>query len=476
MRIHRLKLVIALLAPLVRAPAQTTFPTTPDLKQILERLDRLETENRDLREQVRQLREQVGPPVPTAAEAKPALEERTDAAPVAQAKATIEERMEIEEHRTAELAQVTVETSQKFPVRLTGMALVNLFSNSRFNSGFDNPAVASPLPGNAGGGATWRQTILGLDYQGPETIWNGKIHGSVFLDFFNGTITGLNNVLRVRTASLGVDWKTRSLTLAQDKPIISPRNPDSLAQVGIPPLAGAGNLWWWNPQVKFEQRIALGEQAGINAQIGVIETSEREAGVPANFATTLARVRPGFEGRFNFFGNLGEGHRFEVAPGFHLSNTRVAFSSVPSRVFSTDWMISPIRPIEFTGFFFTGQNVAHFDTTGIRQGFAIIGPGNVLPVHSRGGWAQLKVIATGRLSFNLMAGQQDDRNSDLRIGLGAGGPSGGIAKNLQWGGNSFYKLAPNVLVSFEILQTRTTYLMLGRRLNNHYDLAFAYLF
>jgi hypothetical protein len=457
MRIHRhrlkLQLVITLLAPFVRAHAQSQ-----DLQQILDRLDRLESENRDLREQVRELREQIRPA------AAPAPEQ------------TLQERMDIEERRTAELAQVKVEASQHFPIRLTGMALVNSFYNSQLNGGFDNPTVASAARGGAAGGATWRQSIIGLDYRGPETIWNGKIHGSVFMDFFNGTLTGLDNFLRLRTASFGIDWKTRSLTIAQDKPIISPRDPDSLAQVGVPPLSGAGNLWWWNPQVRFEQRIRLGDQSGVNAQIGLFETSEREARVPANFAASLERVRPGLEGRFEFFRKFGDTARIEIASGFHTSTTHVAAGSVPSSVFSTDWLFKPIRPVEFTGFFFTGQNVAHFDTTGIRQGFAIIGPRNILPVHARGGWAQLKLIATGRLSFHLMAGQHDDRDSDVRAGLGAGGAAGGIGKNQAYGANFFYKLAPNVIMSFETLQTRTTYLLLGKRLFNHYDLAFAYLF
>jgi len=198
--------------------------------------------------------------------------------------------------------------------------------------------------------------------------------------------------------------------------------------------------------------------------------------VPASFAASLERVRPGLEGRFEFFRKFGESGRIEIAPGFHVSTTHVAAGSVPSRLFSTDWLIRPIRQLEFTGFFYTGENVANFDTTGIRQGFSIIGPGNILPIQARGGWAQLKLIATDRLSFHLMAGQHDDRDADVRAGLGAGGAAGGIGKNQAYGANFFYKLAPNVVMSFETLQTRTTYLLFGNRLLNHYDLSFAYLF
>jgi hypothetical protein len=451
---HRLKLIFALLAPLVRALAQPA----PDLQTVIERLDRLESENRELREQVRELREQIR----AGAGLEPAQK--------------LEERMEVEERRTAELAQVKVEASQRFPIRITGMALVNSFYNSKLNGGLDNPTVASPARGIAAGGATLRQTIIGLDFHGPETVWGGTVRGSLFMDFFNGALTNLDNMLRIRTASIGIEWKTRSLTIAQDKPIFSPRNPNSLAQVGVPPLAGAGNLWWWNPQIRFEQRIRIGDQSGLAAQIGVFETSEREARVPANFAASLERVRPGLEGRFEFFRKFGDSGRIEIAPGFHTSTTHVAAGSVPSRVVSVDWLFRPIRPLELTGFFFTGKNVAHFATSGIRQGFSIVGPQNIVPVHSRGGWAQLKLIATDRLSFHLMAGQQNDRDSDVRAGLGAGGAAGGIGKNQAYGANFFYKLAPNVIVSFETLQTRTKYLLLGKRLINHYDLAFAYLF
>jgi len=136
---HRLKLVVALLAPLVRAPAQTA----PDLKQILERLDRVESENRDLREQVRELREQM----------------RAGAAPVPEEKPKLEERLEIEESRTAEQAQTKVEASQRFPIRLTGMALVNGFYNSKQNGGVSNYRARLPRSADTVG---WKDPWIGI--------------------------------------------------------------------------------------------------------------------------------------------------------------------------------------------------------------------------------------------------------------------------------------------------------------------------
>jgi hypothetical protein len=67
-----------------------------------------------------------------------------------------------------------------------------------------------------------------------------------------------------------------------------------------------------------------------------------------------------------------------------------------------------------------------------------------------------------------MGGMHDGRNRDL--------VSGDIAANHSYGGNIFFHLAPSVILSLETMQTRTHYLGSGLRLNNHYDLAIAYLF
>ena len=142
--------------------------------------------------------------------------------------------------------------------------------------------------------------------------------------------------------------------------------------------------------------------------------------------------------------------------------------SVPSNLVSLDWLARPWRTLEFTGTLFSGQNVAPLGTGGAGGGFAYTRTNQVLPVHSRGGWGQLTYQTTQRLSFNLFSGQQDNRNRDL--------PKGQIGKNLAYGANLFYRLAPNVILSLETSQVRTSPIASGTVLNNHYDLALAYLF
>src|SRR5258708_18760156 len=107
-------------------PLLLTAQTNPDLARILERLDRLEQENRALSGEVKALRAELS----ASREGQPAAEGP---------KATVEERLDIQQARIDELAQTKVEASQKFPVRVTGMALFNAFMNSRQSGGFDYP-------------------------------------------------------------------------------------------------------------------------------------------------------------------------------------------------------------------------------------------------------------------------------------------------------------------------------------------------
>jgi hypothetical protein len=430
-----------------------------DLKQVLQRLDRLEEQNRTLIEEVRALKEELAAsrnsaPTPTA---------------------PLEDRVAVEESRVAELAQTKVEASRRFPIRITGMALFNTFLNSHTVGDLEYPTTAAP-GGSQSAGAGLRQTTIGLEYSGPQTLWNGKVRGSLFMDFFGGSGRTLDQLVRLRTATIGVDWSGRSVEVGLEKPLISPRDPNSLAQVGVSPLSGAGNLWLWLPQVRVEQRLRLGGQTALRAQVAAVQTNEAlptqtaastppyapGTGYPPEYETR----RPGLEGRLEF--SHGENRRIEIAPGFHRSVTHVAGASVPSNVFSVDWYAHALPPVEFTGAMFTGQNVANLGTGDYRQGFTIIAPHVVRPVQSRGGWAQLTLRATSRLSFNLFSGVQDDRNSDLL--------AGSIGRNLAYGANFFYRLAPNVLLSFESSQVRTNYVRAGGLLNNHYDLALAYLF
>jgi hypothetical protein len=434
--------------------------TAPQVQEILSRLDQLEKDNQSLLEEVRALRQQVS---------TLRLQPPGENSPAQQAAA--EDRQAVDENRIAELAQTKVEASEKFPIRITGMALFNASVNGRFNGDMENPLVASATPGGMTGDGTLRQSTLGLLFNGPQTFWNGKISGSIYMDFFGGSTSSLDHLVRLRTAALDIDWKNTSVMFGQDKPLISPRNPDSLAQVGYLPLSGAGNLWLWQPQARVEQRFSLGDNSGLRVQAAVFETSSLDyASDPYIYMEAPSQQeysRPGGEGRVELWHRWSGDDRVEIAGGYHYNQNRVNETLVPSEVYSLDWFLRPMSRLEFSGMFFHGQNVATLGS--LPQGFIVQSyDGDVIAVHSTGGWAQIRVPITSRLAWDLYGGQQDDRNSDLAYGY--------IGKNQGYFSNLMYRIAPNVIVSLEGGQVRTTYIGMGNRVNDHYDLGLAYLF
>jgi hypothetical protein len=445
--------------------AQTAPDEAGALRQIMERLDRLEQQNRDLAAEVRALRQDLalarGKPEngPAAAETtKPATPESTPT--------DLAERMDIQEHRLEEQAQAKVESSQHFPIRITGMALFNAFTNSSAAGGPGEPTFV-PLQGNAlSGGASLRQTVLGLDFRGPEIFGGGTVHGFINMDFYGASSDSYGGSFRIRTAGIEFNWANTTIMVGQDKPLIAPREPNSLAQVWVAPLTGAGNLWVWQPQARIEQRFHLNERTTVRAQAGVFETREDYDSAPPPYSYSLQMARPAAQGRVSLAYSLDDNRRIEIGTGFDASTTHVAGETVPTRVFALDWLAQPWRKLEFSGAFFSGENVANLG--GIGPGFTFNYSGYFSPVHADGGWQQVSFLPTPRLTFNLFGGEQQNRGSDLAWGQ--------IAKNQAFGANLMYRIAPNVIVSFEAEQLRTNYLITGVRLNNHYDLGLAYLF
>lgn len=434
-------------------PASLSAQTT-EIGQILERLDRVEKQNRDLSAQVDQLKTELAAMRPAASPGPATIP-------------TLEERVDIQEKRIEEQAQTKVETSQKFPITITGMALFNAFLNSRNAGGVEYPTAASLLPTPEAGNATLRQTIIGLEYHGPQTFLGGTVSGALAMDFYTGGVS-FNSMFRLRTGSINLDWKTTKLMVGIDKPIFNPRDPTSLAQVGISPLTGAGNLWLWMPQARVEQDFAFTNMTGLRARVGVVATHETPPyDQPATSTIAVTPTRPGAEGRVEFYHQLDSDRRLEIAGGFHESATHAGGFSIPSRVYQADWFFNPFKPVEWTGVMFTGQNVSNLGTGAINEGYAVYNHG-AYAITARGGWTQFTIHAARRLDFHLFTGLQYYESGVLG--------TDDASRNLMYGVNLSYRIAPNVLLGPEISQFRTLYIGVGTRLTNHYDLALAYLF
>jgi len=454
------------------AMASAQAQNTPEMQQVLSRLERLEETNRALADEIRELRKELASARTSGTSLTSDSAVITDGQSIVPDQPTPSEARAVEQSRIDELAQTKVEASQKFPIRLTGMALFNAYTNGRFNNQSDNPTIASMVRGDATGGGTLRQSTLGLLFDGPYTVGGGRVSGSLYMDFFGGSTSSLNHLLRLRTAQINLDWTNTSLSFGQEKPLLAPRDPDSFGQVGVSPLTGAGNLWLWQPQIRIEQRFSFDRDTGLKAQIAAFQTSLlNTTSDPNSYAAQqpgqpTEDSNPGAEARLEVWRRWSESGRLEIAGGFHVNRNHVARFHLPTNVYSLDWFFRPVQKVEFSGTYFHGRNVAVLG--GLRQGYTVLPGGKWLSVVSNGGWAQLRFPVTQRLAFDVYGGQQDDRNSDLL--------SGYISKNQAYFANMQYRLAPNVVVSLEGGQVRTSYYQVGTRLNDHYDLAVAYLF
>jgi hypothetical protein len=458
----RRKTILVLCAAAVRLWAQDGTDTQTLMKQLLQRMDALEQENRQLRDEVHALRQDIESAQDTNT-AKASPPQTSPSTPNQDASLT--DRVAVNERRVAEQAQTKVEASQKFPIHLNGALLFNAFTNSNSQEieyGHWYPLLTGPSLS----GATVRQTLLGLDFQGPTLPGSGRVTGSLTMDFFSGPSTPGDNWLRIRRADISLAWPDRTISVGQDKSLISPYQPDSLAEVGVPPLAGSGNLWLWLPQARYEERFHLDENTGLIGQVAVIQTGENYQTVSSTYATSLQPARPGLEGRGAFWHKFDETRRIDIGAGFHVSATHVAGSSVPSRIASLDWHVTPFWKFDFTGTMYTGQNVAGLGALG--NGFTVLSNGTVQPVHSKGIWGQISAPLTQRLTLNVFAGLEDDR---------AIYPSrDSIGRNLTYASNLMYHIGPNVVVAFEGLQMRSRYFYGAKQIDNHYDLALGYFF
>jgi len=445
-----------LLIPLLLTPlrAQQAANQEKLLQEVLRRLDNLEQQNRELIEQVKELKEGRAQ---TAAVSE---------GPKAGATAPLEERVNINEARIAEQAQTKVESGQKLPVWLSGTLLFNAFSNSK------DPTYAfgqyGLLTGPSPSGATFRQTTLGMAFEGPTLPGGGQVRGDLAMDFWAGPPNPSDNWLRIRKAGITLDWVNRSVFFGQDKPLISPYEPNSLAEVGVPPLAGAGNLWFWVPQVRFEEKIHLSANSGINAQVAALQVGSYLLTESPSTDSSIytGGARPAFEGRLAFWHKDRHDRKFEFAPGVHVSSNQVDGAKLMTQIGSVDWSYRPFAKLEWKGTGYYGGNVASLGSLG--NGFYETSEGALRPVHSAGGWTQFSLPINTLITLNAFGGVENDH--------ALGVSSSDIARSTSFATNAMFHLSANVLLSVEAQRLWTRTFAGFPEAYNHYDLAVAYLF
>lgn len=445
------KAAIGLLIFAAGASAQQISSDTA--QKILDRLDALEKQNEALIAEVKELRE-------TVKNAQAASGSHVE---------HLQEQVEVQAQQIKDQAQTKIASSQRFSMALTGMFLFDSYLYTGQTASSLIPDSSLYTMGGSTAGATLRQSIIGFNFGGPQLPGGGSMHGSLSMDFYAQTQneqTGINDILRIRRGVVSFDWKNRSVIVGQDKSLISPLQPTSFAWVGVPPLSGAGNLWLWRPQVRYEERIPVSSSTQATLQAAALETDEYYSTQYLPAGEYAPSNRPAFQARIELQHHWSDETWFAVGVGAHASETHLLGHSIPSRVVSMDALYKPFRKLELTGTLFYGENFANLG--GEPPGVTVETNGAVIPVHGAGGWVQVALPVTSRLTFDVYAGRQGNDGNDLN--------QYEIFRTLTYAGNILYRLTPNVVIGFEGSANRLDEYDARQFLTNRYDATVAYLF
>ena len=181
----------------------------------------------------------------------------------------------------------------------------------------------------------------------------------------------------------------------------------------------------------------------------------------------LEAARPGLEGRYEFFHNFDEDRRIEIAPGFHTSTTHAGglLDSVASLL--ARLVLQSRAACGIHGAFYAGENVAPLGN-GYAAGILRSMDGIWMPVHSMGGWGQITVHALPRLDLHLFTGQQDDQ--EHRSERRPHRQESAVRREPLLPPRAECSAGTGSDASSDHVYRA------GLRINNHYDLALAYIF
>jgi hypothetical protein len=338
---------------------------------------------------------------------------------------------------------------------LHGMILVNAFANSEDVNNSDVPQFVLPprppggLPSSAAGG-TVRQSRLQVRATVSEFA-GGRLSGNLDVDFFGGQQPSTGGrtfpLLRIRRAFAEYTRGRLGVLVGQEAPPIVEINPSSLASIGIPGFAGAGNLWLWIPQVRVGVDVAQLGSARLGVEIAALAPTSGDAQTAFFTQPDIAErsSRPYLQGRIR--ARWGSGTtQGEVNLGGHVGWLAVGPDErVTSQAVAVSVWTPLARGLELRGEAYSGQAVAGLGGGGIGQNFGE----DSTAVTTTGGWIQLNVLPSPVWEIGAGAGLDDPDDSDLD-------PATQRLRNLAVEGHASWRRAP-VVLGFEIRRLETRY-------------------
>jgi hypothetical protein len=372
-----------------------------------------------------------------------------------------EDAMQRLQRQLEEQAQSKVQSRLRNKVEISGLILINgFYEGAKFNNA-DVPqfvAAAQDLSGlpNASLGATIRQTRLGISASG-ATALGGDLSGDVQVDFYGGQPRDLGarlfSLVRIRTASIRIDWPHFGILIGQESPLVAQQNPVSFASSGFPDFAAAGNLWLWIPQARLTYET--GNSLRIGLQAAALAPILPDSQLPFLTQADLGERsgRPSLEGRLYVGWGSDE---TESAIGFGVHRGWIAIAgdtTVASQAVTADFRIV-IGAIALAGEAFSGQALAGLGGGGVGQNLAA----DSRPVRTRGGWVQLNIRPSFEWEFGGGYGMDDPNDSDLLVAACDSVCTSRVRrKNVVYEGHLHWRPGGGLLLGAEFRRLQTTY-------------------
>jgi hypothetical protein len=293
--------------------------------------------------------------------------------------------------------------------------------------------------------------------------------------------------MRLRTATIRMDWENTSLVAGQDGIFFSPSSPTSFATLAQPALSYAGNLWSWVPQIRVEHRVAMGEDSSLLFQAGILDPVSGE--VPGTGYYRLAG--PGESSRQPAYGTrvawtrnvFGQPLRLGMG-GFYSRQDYGYARNVDAWAAMSDVELPLGQQFSISAKFYRGRGLGGlYGGTG-RSVLFDGDPTNpyteVIGLNTVGGWTQLKYRPTSKLEFNAAFGMDNPYASDLEYfpyAQSYGDPRlATVARNQAGFVNVIYRPRSDLLFSAEYRRMETNSITTGLSGAGHLNLMMGVLF
>jgi hypothetical protein len=347
-----------------------------------------------------------------------------------------------------------VRTRSRHALELYGLILANGFYNSAKANNSDIPLYADTATADdplglptSNVGAAVRQTRLGLTVSEVRAL-GATVTGALEVDFFGGQLPSAagrtSPLLRLRIATVRLDWAHVRLLAGQDWTLLAPQNALSFAALGAPQFASSGNLWARAPQARLtaetEGRTHLGVQGAVLAPM-----QPRAQGFLATQPDSAERSgRPSAEGRVYLAWGNGE-TTSEIGVAGHWGWLATATDTLlASRAIAADARIALGRHLVLSGEAYSGRGLGAFGGA-VGQNLGVGG----VPVRALGGWVQADVRPGPGWQFGGGYGIDDPNDDDLGLN--------GRGRNVTYATHLIWRPAGGLLFGTEFRRIETTY-------------------